>query len=1011
MQSLRNGSKAAVKSWSSSIFLPRSDFPVRPAPELRPQLLNECTDKLYHRQLRKPADTGSFTLHDGPPYANGKLHIGHALNKILKDIICRTEIGFGKRVRYVPGWDCHGLPIELKALEANENGTQGTEVSKDPVAVRAAARNLAKDTVEMQKAEFKSWAVLGDWKHAWTTMDHGFELAQLDVFKQMVQKDLITRKNRPVYWSPSSKTALAEAELEYDENHVSYSAIVKFPLSSSILSSLGGEQRYEDINVPIWTTTPWTLPANQAIAFNRNLDYMLVNSPTHGRLLVATSRFEYLQRALKEDLEILHNEFSGTLLDEEPAPSYLLPFSPDRASGQLLHADFVTSESGTGFVHCAPGHGLEDYEALLPMITSGQVSVQSPVDDDGCFIGESLPQELSHLAGKKVLGEGSKLVVDTLRNQGALLGTERYRHKYPYDWRTKQPVIVRATPQWFANVSSVKDFAKRALEHVTFQPESGRDRLLSFLQNRSEWCISRQRAWGLPIPAIFNAETGEAILTPKSIEHIMARFQERGTDAWWTDPPHDPAWIAPSCLEQDPKAVFGRGTDTMDVWFDSGTSWTRLRKMPADLYIEGTDQHRGWFQSSLLTKIASRMPEKGRAQARGPAAPYRSLITHGFTLDQHGKKMSKSLGNVISPEQIIKGEFNLAKVNNRKASSSGLGPDVLRLWVASCDFTKDVTVSPEVLSNVQEHLHKYRVTLKLLLGALADFHPEGGRFPYIELRIIDQIALWQLSKVTKKVFEALRNYQFYRAVRELNQWINGELSAFYIEAIKDRLYCSRLTSPERRSVQIVLYNIFHQMLSMLSPLTPLLVQESEHYTPESVRKDWIYLRSFKATRSREDAGEFEGAWPILQNINGAVKEMQEVARKEKKLGSSIGSYVQIQVPVAAESASILRKYESALQDMTVVSRLVVDEGKTVDAAAWWYEKEVPLANEEIIKVIVHAPPEHMNKCARCWQFTVDCSTASSEKSEDLCDRCSEVVEGMTLEGAGTEVDGDAAVGP
>ena len=983
MQQIRAGTKTAAKSWSSTIFLPKSDFPLRPDPAIRPLLLRQSTDELYSWQRQNRPATNTFTLHDGPPYANGKLHIGHALNKILKDIICRTKIARGKRVQYVPGWDCHGLPIELKALEANRGGSQDAELSHNPIKVRTIARKLAKDAVELQKSEFRSWGITGDWSHAWTTMDRKFELDQLRVFQRMVTQGLISRKNKPVYWSPSSRTALAEAELEYNEEHISHSIVVKVPIDRSTVFSVSGDRFYEDVSVPIWTTTPWTIPANMAIAFNKDLDYTIVRSSTHGILLVAAARVKYMEQLLSETLDVAEEAFPGIVLVNKL--SYHSLFSQDGPVRRIISADFVTAETGTGFVHCAPGHGLEDYEALMPLIRAGDVQVQAPVDDNGCFTSDELPSPLSYLAGKNVLGDGNKAVVEALRNQGVLLATQRYKHKYPYDWRTKQPVIVRATPQWFADVSSVRQQALKAIQSVSFYPESGKARLSSFLQNRSEWCISRQRAWGLPIPAIFDEITGEAILTSNSIDHVIKMIAERGIDAWWSDAPDDPAWIAPTYREQYPRPIFRRGTDTMDVWFDSGTSWTQMDTDVADLYVEGTDQHRGWFQSSLLTRIAS------TGHNEELHAPYKSLITHGFTLDQHGKKMSKSLGNVISPDEIIEGTFAGQKPAGRKSLNPKLGPDILRLWVASSDFTKDVVVSPTMLANVQGILHKYRVTFKLLLGSLADFDPSRDAVLHDDLRPIDQMALWQLSKTNNTMADGFNHNYFHKAVGDFNRWINGDLSAFYIEAIKDRLYCSDATSTDRRQVQTVLYNVLREMQSMLSPLTPLLVEETWYYSPSELRREPSPCRRhFKPLAPCRFDAEFEQHWPTLRALNEAVKGLQEAARNEKKLGSSVGSYVLLQIPKDAESAPVLQKYKSTLKDMTVVSGLKINSEGAV-LSVWSYEKEIKLLNGDAVKVTVSSPPNGFGKCVRCWQFTVDQSKLEGD-ADELCDRCRNVVD-------------------
>lgn len=942
--------------WSSTILLPKSKFPVRPLARDRPNLLQRCTDDYYEWQ--RTATQTPFILHDGPPYANGSLHIGHALNKILKDIISRTHVSRGRPVQYVPGWDCHGLPIELKALE---NAT----VKNDAISVRSAARKLAQAATKEQKAEFRSWAVMGDWNNAWTTMDQRFELDQLRVFQKMVDNGFIHRRNKPVYWSPSSKTALAEAELEYRDDHISLSAMIKLRLSP-----LRVNETLYNAFVVVWTTTPWTLPANMAIAFHRDMNYSIVSS-RHGHLVIGTNQKEYVEKFLKEELATIE-QFPGSILETDRL-DYSSPFGSTRS---MIHADFVTSDTGTGFVHCAPGHGMEDYEALQPQIRSGSITVSAPVDDNGCFTAE-----LPSLAGQSVLGHGNTSVIKSLQQQGFILATQEYKHKYPYDWRTKQPVIVRATSQWFADVSSIRKDALNALEFVHFHPASAKTRLQSFIRNRSEWCISRQRAWGLPIPALYDVTTGEALLTKKSVDHIIQIFNERGTDAWWSDPEDDCSWVAPEY-----SGKYTRGKDTMDVWFDSGSSWTQLERSGhtiADAYVEGTDQHRGWFQSSLLTHIAY-------WHGSGPHAPYRSLITHGFTLDQHGKKMSKSLRNVITPQEIIQG--TLTPTLKKHGS---LGPDMLRLWVASSDFTKDLVIGPVALENIRSFLHKYRLTFKLLLGALEDFDPEHS-VKYDELYHVDQTAIWQLFKVATKVRGCYESLDFHRAVALINQWISSDLSAFYIESIKDRLYCSKPNSIDRRAAQSVLYNILFELQAMLTPLVPLLVEEVSYYSPEQLQIHLLASRTrLEAVAPPPNQSQLEEAWTYLQVLNSNVKALQEKARNDKRIGSSLESYVHIRVPAGNSRASEMLRQASiqlALKDMLVTSGLQVTSDVDKTSWSWAYGDTDELPDGTPVQALVHAPPDNMGKCVRCWQYTVDLSEADVKETDSLCGRCKGVVQ-------------------
>ena len=527
---MTQGLKDAAKLLKASLRLPASSFPARPAPQDISRYLPRCTDDLYawQRQERPAADT--FVLHDGPPYANGDLHVGHALNKVLKDIICRSKLAQGKRVNYVPGWDCHGLPIELKARQ-HHGWKQGQDI--DAAALRQAARGFAQNAVDKQMEGFRSWVVMGDWQNHWKTMDSSFELQQLEVFKAMVGHGLVYRAHKPVFWSPSVGTALAEAELEYKDDHISTSAYVKFRLHQS--------DTRDPMHIVIWTTTPWTLPANQAIAFNRSMQYCLARSNTHGALLVARSRLSELEKVIDEPLSILQETVDPEWLSKQTyAP---LPHLGRQGSARpLVAADFVTEDSGTGLVHCAPAHGMDDYLALQPLIKAGVVEVKAPVTDEGLFDSCASPDQPALLEGQDVFTKGTETVLELLKDTTMLICVKKYTHKYPIDWRTKEPIIIRATAQWFADVSHIKDDAIGALEQVLFVPESGKVRLKSTVGGRSEWCISRQRAWGVPIPALYHVDTGEAVLTDESVTHIIDVIKKRGIDAWWSDPAGDPTW-------------------------------------------------------------------------------------------------------------------------------------------------------------------------------------------------------------------------------------------------------------------------------------------------------------------------------------------------------------------------------------------------------------------------------------------------------------------------------------
>ncbi|KAL2793448.1 tRNA synthetases class I-domain-containing protein [Aspergillus keveii] len=988
-----------ARSWSSTLKLPKSTFPARVTPADQTKYLKRCTDELYAWQRReRPADR-PFVLHDGPPYANGDIHVGHALNKVLKDIICRVQLGLGKRVRYVPGWDCHGLPIELKALEARKDAIEETGAARADI-IRKSARNLARRTVKEQMKGFRSFGVMADWENHWKTMDKDFEKRQLGIFREMVEKGLIYRRFKPVYWSPSTGTALAEAELEYKEDHVSTAAYVKFPLTNAP-SYLEQNPLLKDktIGAVIWTTTPWTLPANAAIAVHPALEYVIVESAVHGPLLVAQSRLESLASTLKEELSIIVPGILGVDLADVTTYRSLLKGSASEPQ-PIIAADFVTADSGTGLVHCAPGHGMDDYLACA----ARGIPAFAPVDDKGSFTEQALPDDPKRLSGKNVQGEGNDAVLDYIDSEGLLLAQHSYEHKYPCDWRTKLPIIIRATEQWFADVADIRASALNALEDVQFVPASGKQRLSAFVTNRSEWCISRQRAWGVPIPALYGRSTGEAVCTKDTVSHIMSVIDERGIDAWWTDDPNDQAWVPPA-LRETSEAGYRRGTDTMDVWFDSGTSWAEIETpygdhgYPSDIYLEGSDQHRGWFQSGLLTFISHQLAS---GQTASPRAPFKTLITHGFTLDEDGRKMSKSIGNILRPHSIMDGSL-LPPVKPKKGKKQAeskepvydaLGPDALRLWVASSDYTRDVVVGKQVLQTVHTSLHKYRVTFKIILGVLADFKPED-QIPSDQLLLADRIALLHLSEMVLAARSACEKFEFYKAANAINRWANLEFSSFYMETIKDRLYTYAENSPSRQAAQTTLFHIFNQLQEVLAPITPLLVEETWEHTPAAIKATCEHpLRRVAANPAPEwQQGTLGADYQDILAVHSVIKGLQENARGQKQLGSSLQSFVHIQLPANTSVSSVLQRKEE-LADIFVVSSVTVGDSDeaipdTIVNAEWQYSSEYQLPSGEKGTVYVFTP--QASKCPRCWRYVIPEEEAAEEKA---CDRCKEVVRGL-----------------
>lgn len=749
----RNAQESGEKSskeFSHTLHLPSTAFSIRANAAQRDKLFYDrtCTE-LYQWQRARPNPSGEFVFHDGPPYANGNLHCGHALNKVLKDITNRYQVLQGKRVHFMPGWDCHGLPIETKAL-ASMTADQRQALS--PQDIRRKARKEAVKAIETQKKEFSQFGIMADWSNAATyrTLDPGYEARQLRVFGEMVRKGLIYRQYRPVYWSPSNHTALAESELEYREDHLSNAVYVAFKLTAGpkLLHKLAHQSPLaEDLHAIIWTTTPWSLPSNMAINANPDLEYSIVRSlkKQGSYYLVGSDRVEALE-SLPSSL------FAGPD-DDEPKTLgpmeeitrirgtdlcdsvYRSPLSaPDSSPRPILMADYVTALSGTGLVHSAPAHGAEDYQIWKQQGHIERHGIFSPINDEGRYSSDILQIDkvssktstLGHrLIGKEVLGEGAQEVISILKERGALVSVQTLRHKYPYDWRSKQPVIVRATAQWFANLDDIKQRAIAALKDVTFVPAGSRARLESFVLGRSEWCISRQRVWGVPIPVLYDMATDEPLMTVENIEHIASVLERKGTDYWWEADAE--VFVAPPYREVGRK--WRKGQDTVDVWFDSGTSWATLRDqiardsnqtLPAkrghiaDVYLEGSDQHRGWFQSSLITAIAT-TPE-----GQKPIAPYKTVVTHGYVLDNESRKMSKSLGNVISPLHIIQG--------GKGADEPAYGIDVLRLWVARSDYTADPPIGSTIVHKTAETLRKLRNTARFMLANL----PNTGDVPKLD---------------------------------------------------------------------------------------------------------------------------------------------------------------------------------------------------------------------------------------------------------------------------------------
>ncbi|KAL8886695.1 MAG: hypothetical protein Q9215_005647 [Flavoplaca cf. flavocitrina] len=952
--------------------------------------LKQCTDKLYKSQQQTREGKPEFVLHDGPPFANGPLHIGHALNKILKDITCRFQLALGKRIRYVPGWDCHGLPIEIKAIEQAKGRESIHHVSADPVQIREAAKSLATDAIAKQKASFQQWGIMADWDNSWKTMDPDFELRQLEVFSTMVKKGLINRRFKPVHWSPSSRTALAEAEVEYREDHQSTAAYVKYPMEFRV------DDQVSTIGLLIWTTTPWTLPANKAIAVNTEMEYWHIKSRKHGHVVIAKAALTGAEECLGEGYEIIqmiHGRYLAEKKYYDPIEFEYLSKKGKPQSRPILHADFVSPDTGTGLVHIAPGHGMDDYDLCCKYA----IGAVAPVDDAGCFSNLVLPHGLhNELNGKAVLDQGTEAVLNLFDSVGALVKRHPFIHKYPYDWRTKKPLIIRATEQWFADVGKIQSEALESLAAVNFVPESAKERLTSFVSNRKEWCISRQRAWGVPIPALYHEGRRKAILTPESVDHIITQIRTRGIDAWWSDESTEPEWVAPSIRADYPNAKYRRGKDTMDVWFDSGTSWTHMTKdgksAPADVYLEGSDQHRGWFQSSLLTYIAQHDHQT--------QAPFKKLITHGFVLDSAGRKMSKSVGNVISPNEILDGTLLRLGKRTGVRKHQAMGADALRVWVAMSDYTNDVRINLAVLENVRAQLRKYRNTFRFTLGALDDFNgpmmmnPEALQSPH-------RMALITLGQIFRRVRTYYSQSNYSKALSEINRYVVNDLSGFYIESVRDVLYLD--PGDFRRQAQFTLL-IAHQCLqTMLAPIVPSFIEEVWQHSPEYVKTQYPHPLTILWADHQKGLDMFHDSrlaadMPTLSKALSAINSAQEAARSQELMGSGVSCYVLLQVQSSesdmSDVLSCFERYRPDLAMMFAVSAVEL-EGKGASPANGWAGER--MASEEFnvegVRVIAHVHKPSLAKCIRCWRFL---APPDAPKDEALCDRCVAVVDELVL---------------
>ncbi len=965
-------------SYKDTLNLLQTPFAMRAnAKQREPQIQAFWAEQRLYERLSQQNPGESFTLHDGPPYANGALHVGHALNKILKDIINKTALLQGKKARFIPGWDCHGLPIELKVLQGLSSSERQ---ALTPVSLRQKAHAYALEQVAGQKQGFQRWGIWADWETPYLTLQKDYEAAQIQVFGAMVLAGHIYRGLKPVHWSPSSRTALAEAELEYPDGHTSPSVYVAFPVDTvpaALASKLAGAGLPPELGtasgglaVAIWTTTPWTLPANLAVSVNERLDYSICQAGER-HLVVATELREGLETSLgltlTPVLTVKGAELEGI--------TYRHPLL-ERTSPVVIGGDYITTEAGTGLVHTAPGHGVDDFNTGKKY----GLPVLCPVDEAGNLTAEAGP-----FAGTNVLKDANPTIISALEETGLLLKQERYEHRYPYDWRTKKPTIFRATEQWFASVEGFRQQALEAIAQVEWLPASGRNRIESMVSERGDWCISRQRTWGVPIPVFYHRETGEVLLNEATLRHIQALIAEHGADVWWQ---RDEAGLLPEAYAAE-ASQWRKGTDTMDVWFDSGSSWagvlggmtgaqSRAPELhyPADLYLEGSDQHRGWFQSSLLTSVAV-----------NGHAPYKRVLTHGFTLDEKGRKMSKSLGNVVDPAVLVEGGKN-------EKQEPAYGADVLRLWVSSVDYSADVPLGPGIVKQLADVYRKVRNTARYLLGNLHDFEPDRDAVPYDQLPLLDQWMLQRTAALIDSVTGDFERFEFYRFFQALQNFCVVDLSNVYLDIAKDRLYVSGADEFRRRSCQTVLSVVVERLAGLIAPVLCHMAEDIWQNLPYPVAEASVFERGWPTAPAPWHRPDLEQPMERILELRALVNRQLESCRASGALGASLEAQVHLALEdgeAAAPLAAALQWLEASahpnvdnLADWLLVSSLELDRAGLAAANA----EALAEAHEAGLRVRIAKADGQ--KCERCWHYETDIGQHSAHPS--LCGRCVAVLD-------------------
>ena len=903
-------------------------------PEREPEFLKYWEEnKIYEKKQELHAGHKKFVLHDGPPYANGKIHMGTALNKILKDIIMKYKCAQGFDTPYVPGWDTHGMPIEHAAIK--NLGLNRHEL--DTLVLRKECHDYALKWIDEQRTDFKRLGVLGDWDHPYITMTHDYEAVQIHVFGEMAKKGYIYKGKKAVYWCPHCETALAEAEIEYGEEK-SPAIFVKMPLvkdNGMLPEAAQGKPAY----IVIWTTTPWTMPANVAIALHPDFEYAWVEC--EGEILfMAKEMLEAVGKVCKKDLSNIIGTCKGKDMEYAECRH---PFETIDRKSLVVLADYVTLEAGTGCVHTAPGHGADDFETgvrynlpiICPVDGSGKLTAEAGADFAGMFVFDANVPIIKYLAGLN-----------------RLFGKENIRHQYAHCWRCKNPIIYRATEQWFASVDGFREEALNAIANdVQWIPSWGEARIHNMVADRHDWCISRQRVWGVPIPIFYCEDCNEHLVNDDTINAVADLFAKEGSDAWW-------AHSAEEILPQGTKCPkcggthFRKESDIMDVWFDSGSSHAAVCKTrpelawPADMYLEGSDQHRGWFQSSLLTSVAT----EGKA-------PYRAVLTHGYVVDGEGRKMSKSVGNTVAPQEVI----------------AQYGADIIRLWAASSDYKADIRISKEILKQLSEVYRKIRNTIRYILGNTNDFNYETDKVEFKDMLELDRWALMHMQLLKKEVSAAYESYDFHVLYHAIHNFCSVEMSSYYLDILKDRLYAYKADSFERRSAQTAMYEIMLDLVVMIAPVLSFTMEEVWQFMkkPASMPES-VFMMPWPECKEEYIDEALESKWDNFIEIRSEITRVLEGARRAKTIGHSLDAKVELHA--TGEALAILRSVEGDLATL-----LIVSQAKLVEGLAGGVEA----TGREDLKVTVQAAEGE--KCERCWIYSD--TVGKDAEHPTVCARC------------------------